>query len=126
MRHTAEEIPRWADLKDWSWAARFGYQIVIKRGAGGAFFRSLYSDFLGESAKVIPAIGEAKLPEQMDDIARLWVEFALVLKEQSERETCRPALFEEAGRRLDDLTDREERVFASLLALSERDDLWLR
>ncbi len=61
----------------------------------------------------------------MDAIARLWVDFALELKEQSDRETCNPALFREAGRRLGDLADREESVFDSLQTLCQHDELWV-
>lgn len=124
MRRTADDLPGWTALADWSWAARFGYQVVIQRGAGGCFFRSLYADFLRESAQQVPALGEAGLPGEMDEIARQWVEFALVLKEQSERETCDPALFVDAGRRLHALADREERLFDTLDGLARRDDVW--
>src|SRR5262249_10842353 len=50
MRELAADFPSWSAQPDWSWAARFGYQIIIKRGAAGSFFRSLYADFLREAA----------------------------------------------------------------------------
>jgi hypothetical protein len=41
MRALAADFPSWSAAPDWSWAARFGYQIIIKRGAAGSLFRSL-------------------------------------------------------------------------------------
>src|SRR5687768_17211690 len=35
MRELAADFPSWSAQPDWSWAARFGYQIIIKRGAAG-------------------------------------------------------------------------------------------
>jgi Butirosin biosynthesis protein H, N-terminal/Domain of unknown function (DUF4872) len=106
MRALAAEFPSWSGLRDWSWAARFGYQIIVKRGAAGSFFRSLQADFLREAAPALPALGP--LAPRMDAIAARWRELAALLREQSERETCRPALFEEAGRQLADLAGLEE------------------
>jgi hypothetical protein len=108
MRALAEDFPHWADAKDWSWAARFGYQVVEKRGAAGTFFRSLYADFLRESAEQIPALGREGLAERMDDIAKHWLDLAAVLKQQSDIDVCDPALFAEAGRLTQGLADLEE------------------
>jgi hypothetical protein len=44
----------------------------------------------------------------MDEIAERWRALAVPLEQQSERETCDPALFEEAGRRLAALADLEQ------------------
>ena len=117
MRTLASDFARWEDSADWSWAARFGYQIVIKRGAGGSFFRSLYADFLKESADFVPEIAAAGLPERMTGIARQWRDFAAVLKEQSERETCSPELFRRAGEMMGGLADSEESFFRDALAI---------
>ena len=105
MRELAADFPSWSALTDWSWAARFGYQIIIKRGAAGSFFRSLYADFLRESAPLLPQLGP--LAERMDEIADGWRALAAPLEAQSERETCDPALFAEAGRRTAELADLE-------------------
>lgn len=126
MRRLSEDFESWTSTKDWSWSSRFGYQVVVKRGAGGHFFRSLYADFLRESASAVPALGESGLPESMQSIAERWVEFASVLKEQSERETCDPALFGEAGRRMAQLADLEESIFGELAGLCERNEIWTR
>ena len=111
MRALASDLPGWQQLDDWSWSARFGYQVVVKRGAGGSFFRSLYADFLREAAELLPEIGSAGLPEQMDAIAAGWRGFARVMQEQSERGACDPALFAHAATRVSELADLEESFF---------------
>ncbi len=118
MRTLAEDLPSWGDAMDWSWAARFGYQVVVKRGAGGSFFRTLYADFLRESAPLAPKLGAAKMAERMNEIAARWRELAALLKEQSERETCEPALFAATGRLAAQLADGEERFFEDALSLA--------
>ena len=101
-----------------SWAARFGYQVVIKRGAGGSFFRSLYADFLREAAPLAPELAEAAPAEEMDSIAARSRDLAALLKEQSEREDCEPELFAGAGRIAGELADAEERFFQDALRVS--------
>jgi hypothetical protein len=108
MRALAADFPSWSAQPDWSWAARFGYQIIIKRGAAGSFFRSLYADFLREAARELPAL--EPLAQRMDSIAERWRALAVPLEQQSERETCDPALFAEAGWQLGELAELE-RVF---------------
>lgn len=120
MRKLAEELPSWAQAEDWSWAARFGYQVVIKRGAGGSFFRSLYADFLHESASHVPGLEDALPASRMHEIAARWRDVAALLKEQSERETCEPRLFVDAGKRVAELADAEERFFDDALRFAER------
>ena len=119
MRVLASELADWKDAEDWSWAARFGYQVVVKRGAGGSFFRSLHADFLRESAAHVPGLADALPARRMDEIAAGWRGLAAVLKEQSERETCDPSLFEEAGRRIGRLAEAEQAYFEDALSFCE-------
>jgi len=119
MQRLASEFPDWADAADWSWAARFGYQVVIKRGAGGSFFRSLYAGFLRESAEHVPELAERLPASRMDAIAADWRGLAAVLKEQSERDACDPELFRRAGRITGELAAAEESFFTDALALSD-------
>ncbi len=119
MRTLAEDLPSWGEAKDWSWAARFGYQVIIKRGAGGSFFRSLYADFLRESVPFYPELGVALAADRMDGIAEDWRDLAAVLKLQSEREDCDPELFARAGHITSELADAEERFFTDALELLE-------
>jgi hypothetical protein len=124
MRELASELPDWKNLSDWSWAARFGYQVVVKRGAGGRFFRSLYRDFLAEAAASVPRLGADALASRMDGIADRWGELAALLEEQSERETCAARLFDEAAAVVAELADREQSFFLDVATLVENDALW--
>jgi hypothetical protein len=115
LRRLAEGLADWSAIEDWSWAARFGYQVVIKRGAGGSFFRSLYADFLRESAALAPELAQAAPAQGMDAIAARWRDLAALLKQQSERDDCDPSLFSGAGRIAGELADAEERFFSDAL-----------
>ncbi len=42
----SEDLPNWKDVLDWKWCSRFGYQVIKKRGVGGAGFRWIYSCLL--------------------------------------------------------------------------------
>jgi len=119
MRTLASEFAGWREAEDWSWAARFGYQVVIKRGAGGKFFRSLYADFLREAAQHVPEIGEALPAARMQAIADRWCDLAALLKDQSDRKDCDPELFVEAGWVVADLATAEESFFSDALRVCE-------
>lgn len=119
MRTLAREFADWKSSTDWSWAARFGYQVVVKRGAGGHFFRSLYADFLRESALHVPELAEVLPAARMDAIGERWCDLAALLKEQSERDDCDPRLFVAAGEIVGEIADAEESFFADALALFE-------
>jgi hypothetical protein len=124
MRQLASDLPEWKALPDWSWAARFGYQIIVKRGAGGLFFRSIYRDFLAEAASLIPGLRGEGLVEKIELIGREWGDAAAVLKEQSEREVCAPGLFREAGKMISQLARREEELFLQLARIAEDAEIW--
>jgi hypothetical protein len=116
MRELAREFPSWSGADDWSWAARFGYQVVVKRGAAGTFFRSLMSDFLREAADLLPELADSDLAARMDGIAQRWCDLAAMLKDQSERPECEPKLFEQAAALTRELADREEAFYRDALA----------
>ena len=122
LRALASDFADWANAEDWSWAARFGYQVIIKRGAGGSFFRSLYDSFLRESAPLVPEIAPILTAGRMDAIATRWRDLAAVLKQQSENDACDPDLFLQAGNIAGELADAEERFFCDLLLRSEELD----
>jgi len=115
MRELASDFPSWSELDDWSWAARFGYQVVIKRGAAGSFFRPLFRDFLVEATPHLPKIGELALASRMDSIAGRWRDLAALLKEQSERDDCAPELFVQSGAVMSELADAEQSLFEDAL-----------
>lgn len=119
MRRLGRHFADWKNATDWSWAARFGYQVVVKRGAAGGFFRPLAAGFLRESAAHVPELGEADLAARMERSAAGWREVAALLEQQSERESCDPGLFARAGEKVDALADLEEGIFRDALALAE-------
>ena len=46
----AGEIESWPEATDdWRWCARFNYQVIERRGTGGANFRRMYARFLEEA-----------------------------------------------------------------------------
>jgi len=124
MRELAQDLPSWKTLPDWSWAARFGYQVIVKRGAGALFFRSLYRDFLSEAEQAVPGLAGKGLVDQMTTVANRWGDLAAVLKTQSELDTCDPKLFDQAAEVVTDLADLEERMFERLANVAANDAIW--
>lgn len=119
MRRLARDFAGWKDAPDWSWAARFGYQVVVKRGAAGGFFRPLEAGFLRESQAHVPELAEAGLAARMEHSADGWRDVAALLEQQSDRESCDPGLFARAGEKVAALADLEEGIFRDALALVE-------
>ena len=85
--------------------------------------RSLYAEFLREAAQLVPEIGAALPAARMDAVAARWCDLAAVLKEQSERRTCDPALFAQAGRITGELADAEEQFFGDAREAARRWDV---
>jgi len=84
--NAVRDLPRWAEAADWQWCARFGYQIIEKRGTGGGNFRKMYAEFLREAIPHCPDVLRLELPARMEEIATRWTALAAQLKEVSERE----------------------------------------
>lgn len=93
----AEDLPSWKDVRDWKWCARFGYQVIKKRGVGGAGFRWMYRDFLREAEAITTRLSGLGLSKKMDRIGERWSEAADLLKEISEREKPEKALLKKAS-----------------------------
>jgi hypothetical protein len=103
----AEQAGSWPEAaEDWQWCARFGYQVIERRGTGGGAFRLMYSRFLEEADRP-----EAPLAAEA---AARWTELAEAFRVASEREDAEPALW----RRIDDAARRvaeaEHRLWTSL------------
>ena len=108
LHHFAEEVGHWPEqVEDWQWCARFGYQVIERRGTGGGNFRLMYSRFLVEAGFDAAAAiaGEA---------ARRWTDLASALQRASEGDGPDPA----AWARVDELAQRvleaEERLWLDL------------
>jgi hypothetical protein len=108
VRRLAEEVGAWPETaEDWQWCARFGYQVIERRGTGGGAFRAMYSRFLDEVGRP----GEAELAAAA---AAAWTELAAALGAASESDEAEVGLW----RRVDDAANAvaaaEERLWSAL------------
>lgn len=115
MDDLAASFSAWKDAPDWQWCARFGYQMIEKRGTGGGNFRKLYSEFLSQAESYLPGADLGSRARQIMEIADRWSDLAAALKAVSEAET--PRGFLEAGRIMGDIAARERAFFTGAAAL---------
>lgn len=111
----SEDLPRWKDIEDWKWCARFGYQVIKKRGVGGAGFRWIYRDFLKESEDIVPAIKDLGLTKKMDIIGNNWSGIALLLKEISEKDRPDENLLRKSSDKAHELWELETAFYSNVL-----------
>ncbi len=113
LRHFAADLPNWAELPDLSWAARYGYQGIEKRGTGGGGFRLLYRDFLRE---VSPVLGLDKdLTTGFEHSGSLWTHLAQALKALSFAQAGEQAAhLARAGELAQEIARLEHDLFTSL------------
>jgi len=114
MPRCAERMPTWADEAEdvWRWCARFGYQIIERRGTGGAAFRRLLEQFLAEGAAHVPALREARFTEPLGDAREAWHALAEVLREASE--TGDRALLAKGAGLMREIHAHEERFWTTV------------
>jgi hypothetical protein len=121
MRKAADELPSWPRMTEhWAFAARFGYQVIEKRGTGGGFFRRLYERYLEEASAFHPVISSAGLPGAMASVAGRWTEIAARMKEISESKDA--ARFPGVSALLLAQADAEERFWGKVLTLFGKPD----
>jgi hypothetical protein len=78
LERFAAEVGDWPEVaEDWQWCARFGYQVIERRGTGGGNFRLMYSRFLAEAGY------EAESALALDAAER-WTDLAGALERASE------------------------------------------
>ncbi len=111
-----QELQKWAEFKDWSWTARFTYQVIERRGTGGGGFRLLYSRFLEEAAACLPQIELLGLPGMIREVASAWTELAETLKIASEEEKFK---FEDIEVKLRQLNKLETAYHRQAVKLAE-------
>ncbi|MEQ9618281.1 MAG: BtrH N-terminal domain-containing protein [Deltaproteobacteria bacterium] len=111
----SDDLPNWKEAPDWKWCARFGYQVIKKRGVGGAGFRWIYRDFLIEAEDMIPPLKELGLSRKMDLIGNRWSDAAMVLKNISEREHPSRKLLHEASGTAHELWELESDFYETVL-----------
>jgi Butirosin biosynthesis protein H, N-terminal/Domain of unknown function (DUF4872) len=104
----AAEAGNWPEVApDWQWCARFGYQVIERRGTGGGAFRLMYSRFLEEA-------GRPEAPLAAEAAAR-WTALANAFRVASERDEPEPTLWrqiDDAARRV---AEAEDRLWTALL-----------
>ncbi len=84
LERFAAELPEWPaqarDEADRSWCFRYGYQVIEKRGTGGALFRALYASFLDEAERAVPSLAPLGLAARARALAALWSRLAARLR----------------------------------------------
>jgi len=107
LRRFAAEVGDWPDqVEDWQWCARFGYQVIERRGTGGGNFRLMYSRFLEEVGN--PLAGLAA------ETAAGWTSLAAALQDASESDDPIPALWSRVRDEAAGVLDAEERLWPAL------------
>jgi hypothetical protein len=107
LERLAAEAPTWPEaVADWRWCARFGYQVIERRGTGGGCFRLMYARFLEE-------VGRAEAP-LAGQAARSWTELAEAFRLASEEERPVPALWARIGAATRQVLDDERRLWEAL------------
>jgi hypothetical protein len=109
VRRLAEEAGSWPEAaEDWKWCARFGYQVIERRGTGGGAFRLMYSRFLEEA-------GREEAPLAAEAAAR-WTELAGALHSASEQDEPEVGAWREVDAAANRVATAEERLWAALAA----------
>jgi len=107
VRRLAAEAGSWPEVaKDWQWCARFGYQVIERRGTGGGAFRLMYSRFLEQA-------GSSEAPLAAEAAAR-WTALANAFHAASQNEEADPTLWREIDVAANRVAQAEERLWASL------------
>jgi Butirosin biosynthesis protein H, N-terminal/Domain of unknown function (DUF4872) len=105
----AEEVGSWPEVADdWQWCARFGYQVIERRGTGGGAFRLMYSRFLEEAGRPEAALAA--------EAAARWSELAEKFHAASERDTPDPPLWRQIAKVAARVDKAERRLWTSLAA----------
>ncbi|MEX2107624.1 MAG: BtrH N-terminal domain-containing protein [Solirubrobacterales bacterium] len=107
VRRLAAEAGSWPEVtEDWKWCARFGYQVIERRGTGGGAFRLMYSRFLEEAGRPEAALAA--------DAAARWTELASAFHTASEREEPEPTLWRDIDAGAKGVAEAENRLWDSL------------
>lgn len=109
VRRLAEEAGSWPEVAaDWQWCARFGYQVIERRGTGGGAFRTMYSRFLAEAGRPEAPLAAAA--------GAAWTDLAGAFHAASESEEPNPTLWAEIDRTANAVATAEERLWTRLAA----------
>jgi hypothetical protein len=107
VERLAKEAGNWPEVaEDWQWCARFGYQVIERRGTGGGAFRLMYSRFLEEA-------GRPEAPLAAEAAAR-WTDLATAFHAASERDDPEPTLWRDIDAAARQVADAEDRLWTAL------------
>lgn len=107
VRRLAAEAGSWPQVaEDWQWCARFGYQVIERRGTGGGAFRLMYARFLEEAGRP-----EAPLAAEA---ATAWTELAGAFHAASEHDEPDSGLWRRIDTAANGVAEAEERLWGSL------------
>ncbi len=107
VNRLAEEVGNWPETtEDWQWCARFGYQVIERRGTGGGAFRLMYSRFLEEAER--PEAGLAA------EAAARWTNLATAFHAASERDNPDPALWRDIDGVAKKVAEAERHLWTAL------------
>jgi hypothetical protein len=107
VERLAKEAGSWPEVaEDWQWCARFGYQVIERRGTGGGAFRLMYSRFLEEA-------GQPEAPLAAEAAAR-WTKLADAFHAASERDEPEPRLWREIDAAAHRVNEAEQRLWNAL------------
>jgi Butirosin biosynthesis protein H, N-terminal/Domain of unknown function (DUF4872) len=107
VRRLAAEAGSWPEAaEDWQWCARFGYQVIERRGTGGGAFRLMYSRFLEEAGRPEAPLAAAA--------AAAWTELAAAFHAASEEDDPEPGLWRRIDAAANRVAEAEKRLWTSL------------
>jgi len=107
LRRFADEVGQWPrDAEDWQWCARFGYQVIERRGTGGGNFRRMYTRFLEEVG-----YEQARLAAEA---AERWTTLAGSMLRASKADEPVPAFWSQVSDDAAAVLDAEQRLWAAL------------
>jgi hypothetical protein len=108
VQRLAAEAGEWPEqTADWQWCARFGYQVIERRGTGGGAFRLMYSRFLEEGGYGAEAALCATAAER-------WTALAEAFRAASEVDQPQPELWSAVGAAARGCAQAEERLWRAL------------
>jgi hypothetical protein len=107
LRRFAAEVGGWPrEAEDWQWCARFGYQVIERRGTGGGNFRRMYARFLDEVG-----FDEAALAAEA---AERWTSLGGALLAASGSDEPDPRLWSDVSDEAAGVLEAEERLWTAL------------
>jgi len=107
VRRLAEEAGDWPQVaEDWQWCARFGYQVIERRGTGGGAFRLMYSRFLEEAERPEAALAA--------EAAARWTALAGAFHAASESGDAEPPLWRAVEEAAGEVFEAERRLWTAL------------